>query len=1168
MRKHVARNNKKKLIGRALLSQQKTGISPVVRLRFLEMALGPLFFLFVLTHLVLLNSAEEEKHHPHCEPFQCGKLGEIRWPYKEKKHPHHCGLYTVDCSEENSPKIQLKKEGHWYQISKISQADSIFINDTELRKTLTSRSCESLEKFGLPSPSLLFSPFKPNIVNLFKCNSSIHITLPTAFYSTNCGHYNLFYTLIPNSSLDYNLFPPQCSFIQLPANNTGNVHSDLFEFQLASSFYLHVEVIQSLECFKCQERGGECLLADSKKQFRCTKGLERKPNANSHCLTGVLSREMEIYMLSLGEKNKEEPEKKCKIVAVFVVFVLTHLVLLYTAEEDPQHGFCPKFYCEKLGSIGTPFYNFRQQNHCDGGYPVDCREPNNPKIQLIKEGHWYKVTGISQGNSIHINDRELQNEVKFGRCKSLESYGLPSPSLFINVTSRRTLNLFKCSHSFHNITSQIGFYNTTCGDYNIYYYTNTTHPIYNNSFPSFPQHNCSFIQLPASDHTGNPNSFSSFLPADILLQVLINIDCLQCRHSPHSCLFDFKSQTHYCANKDTGDNGWRRRLKFVVATTSAGLVLMVFLCCLIRKFSAFNFIYLWKEPNQAHQNVEAFLKQHGPLPTRRYSYSDVKQMANNFIDKIGQGGYGCVYKGKLKNGRLIAVKVLNKSKGNGEEFINEVATISRTSHVNVVSLLGFCFEGPKRALIYEFMPNGSLEKFIFKDNGSQNENLQLEWGTLYQISLGIARGLEYLHRGCSTRILHFDIKLLKKWLQILVIQHLNSPIVKDGNLGGSQAKSLVELAYGNDNTSYRISSPGVLDSSGYKVTIENGVMKVVRGVTFDESRNLKRKLEKDNENLSTVEFVDRHSKEPSTIDHLDYESMIKTKSRVRWRFHHRTTRVYTTKSKGTFKPRYSDMMTMKSEEDDNNEFVVHLTDPSSSQQWRVIEMLEGSLDCLQVPPKPFFMLHNHKHRVDRICFKDTVVAHRPRILFVNVRVSRLQQKNGQCGGIIQFWGISALPFTRQVPTPSRGTVPTQWSSGELCGETGEVQWIEFQEVATKDDVLPDHVWRLTEDPPKTNEDDRNSLMAFDVWKSSDYFELVGSNSKEWWIDLVQPAICLSDKNLFTSTTLMGEVVHGEFSDIRDPRSRKSDLEDDFWKDHDFEQCLCMYRNGKIWFWFS
>ncbi|KAM4084393.1 hypothetical protein ACB094_08G128700 [Castanea mollissima] len=123
----------------------------------------------------------------------------------------------------------------------------------------------------------------------------------------------------------------------------------------------------------------------------------------------------------------------------------------------------------------------------------------------------------------------------------------------------------------------------------------------------------------------------------------------------------------------------------------------------------------------------------------------------------GQGGYSSVFKGKLQDGCFVAVKVLKESKGNGDEFVNEVASISRTSHVNIVTLKGFCIEGSKRALIYEFMPNGSLEKFIYKGNPS-NSNHQLGWETLYKISIGIAQGLEYLHRGCNAQILHFDIK--------------------------------------------------------------------------------------------------------------------------------------------------------------------------------------------------------------------------------------------------------------------------------------------------------------------------------------------------------------------------------------------------------------------------
>ncbi|MED6194685.1 hypothetical protein PIB30_030752 [Stylosanthes scabra] len=158
------------------------------------------------------------------------------------------------------------------------------------------------------------------------------------------------------------------------------------------------------------------------------------------------------------------------------------------------------------------------------------------------------------------------------------------------------------------------------------------------------------------------------------------------------------------------------------------------------------------------QDIEAFIKNnHGPLAIKRYTYSDIKKMTNSFESKLGEGGYGQVYKGILNNGGPVAVKLLKASKGNGEEFINEVLSISKTSHVNIVALLGFCLEGnKKKALIYEFMPNGSLEKYIH--NNDPETNPPLSWERLHRIAKGIARGLEYLHRGCNTRILHFDIK--------------------------------------------------------------------------------------------------------------------------------------------------------------------------------------------------------------------------------------------------------------------------------------------------------------------------------------------------------------------------------------------------------------------------
>jgi serine/threonine protein kinase len=139
----------------------------------------------------------------------------------------------------------------------------------------------------------------------------------------------------------------------------------------------------------------------------------------------------------------------------------------------------------------------------------------------------------------------------------------------------------------------------------------------------------------------------------------------------------------------------------------------------------------------------------------RYSYKEIKKITEQFKTKLGNGGYGSVFKGQLRSGRLVAVKLLDKGKSNDDDFINEVATIGRIHHVNVVQLIGFCVEGSERALIYEFMSNGSLEKYIFSRIDERNS---LSCEQLYVISLGVARGIEYLHNGCNMKILHFDIK--------------------------------------------------------------------------------------------------------------------------------------------------------------------------------------------------------------------------------------------------------------------------------------------------------------------------------------------------------------------------------------------------------------------------
>ncbi|KAF9606801.1 hypothetical protein IFM89_028177 [Coptis chinensis] len=221
-------------------------------------------------------------------------------------------------------------------------------------------------------------------------------------------------------------------------------------------------------------------------------------------------------------------------------------------------------------------------------------------------------------------------------------------------------------------------------------------------------------------------------------------ECQDCENSGRRCQFNstsFRSCIYY-SYRYVPDRG---------VACGVGVVLIILLV-LYRKI-IFSFVSRWWNKKETSTNVEMFLENYGCLGLQRYKYSEVKKMTNSFKDTLGKGGYGCVFKGQLRDGRLVAVKVLNESKGNGEDFVNEVATIGKTNHVNVVTSLAFVLRKLNELLCNaKFMPNGSLERFIYKDK--ESSITLLGWEKLYQIALGIARGLEYLHRGFVT-LSHF-----------------------------------------------------------------------------------------------------------------------------------------------------------------------------------------------------------------------------------------------------------------------------------------------------------------------------------------------------------------------------------------------------------------------------
>ncbi|RLN04313.1 putative LRR receptor-like serine/threonine-protein kinase [Panicum miliaceum] len=139
-----------------------------------------------------------------------------------------------------------------------------------------------------------------------------------------------------------------------------------------------------------------------------------------------------------------------------------------------------------------------------------------------------------------------------------------------------------------------------------------------------------------------------------------------------------------------------------------------------------------------------------------FSNTELKLATDNFSSQniLGEGGYGPVYKGKLPDGRIIAVKQLSQTSHQGKsQFVTEVATISAVQHLNLVKLYSCCIDSNTPLLVYEYHKNGSLDRALFGDSG-----LSLDWPTRFEIILGIARGLTYLHEESSVRIVHRDIK--------------------------------------------------------------------------------------------------------------------------------------------------------------------------------------------------------------------------------------------------------------------------------------------------------------------------------------------------------------------------------------------------------------------------
>ncbi|KAF5189678.1 LEAF RUST 10 DISEASE-RESISTANCE LOCUS RECEPTOR-LIKE PROTEIN KINASE-like 1.1 [Thalictrum thalictroides] len=455
------------------------------------------------------------------------------------------------------------------------------------------------------------------------------------------------------------------------------------------------------------------------------------------------------------------------VVLLLLLMFLSQLVL--NSAQDSFAPGCPSFKCGKLGAVAFPFSNI--SNPECGLAVMNCTGPQ-VRVRFNKHGKWYDVHDFNYGlSTIKIYDQDLQSELESNRCDSLNNFTENVfPFFSLNVTNTRPF--YKCKHESDSISlskffkyQNLSSY-TSCDNYDherrslydLYFCDdhqrslpslpqNLSH-LYQRSLPSLPEnlsHLCSLVRLPYQpDNLGIDGNLTSLWNANFTIIWGVNQSCWDC-------------------NRKGGKNVRKMKVKIGLIAGGSGIILtsMVFI---------FLFIYCHRKKNKLaassalisqSMSLDPSLK---PDPekgstyfqTPIFTYKELHEATNHFDNnkKLGDGGFGTVYHGKLRDGRVVAVKRLfEHNYKRVEQFMNEIAILSLLRHRNLVTLYG-CTNRHSRELllVYEYVPNGTVADHL---HGNRADAGLLTWPIRLTIAIETADALAYLH---ASDIIHRDVK--------------------------------------------------------------------------------------------------------------------------------------------------------------------------------------------------------------------------------------------------------------------------------------------------------------------------------------------------------------------------------------------------------------------------